>query len=235
MFSVNLSILIFWKKNLFFIEALLFKLIMNEFEDYDMEFKLVLIGNSSVGKSNILNRYTKDLFTLNTKSTLGVEFSAKSVRVGDQIVKAQIWDTAGQERYKSVTNTYYKNSKAAFIIYDITNKKSFEDVDSWYSDLKDKADSDIVIYLIGNKIDLESYRVVSETEGQQKAENYGIKFLETSAMINYNINKAFTSIIDDVYDASFMQKIDKVKIPNYSIVKVVANNTIKQQMKKSCC
>ena len=146
---------------------------MNDFDDYDMVVKLVLIGDSAVGKSNILNRYTKDQFTLNTKSTVGVEFAAKSVPVGDQIVKAQIWDTAGQERYKSVTNAYYKNSKGALIVYDITNKKSFDDVDSWYNDLKDKADSDTVLYLIGNKIDLESYRVVSETEGQQKAERLG--------------------------------------------------------------
>jgi Ras-related protein Rab-11A len=137
----------------------------------------VLIGDSATGKSNILNRYTKDQFSLNTKSTVGVEFGAKSLTFKEQIIKAQIWDTAGQERYKSVTNAYYKNAKGAFIVYDITNKQSFENVDSWLTELKAKADNDVVIFLIGNKIDLESYRVVSEIDGKQKADKLGILYL----------------------------------------------------------
>lgn len=147
---------------------------MNEYDDFDMVVKIVLIGDSAVGKSNILNRYTKDKFTLNSKSTVGVEFGAKCVTLKDQTIKAQIWDTAGQERYKSVTNAYFKNAKGAFITYDITNKQSFENVESWLTELKSKADQDVVIFLVGNKIDLQEFRVVSEKEGREKAQRLGI-------------------------------------------------------------
>jgi len=141
-------------------------------EDYDMIFKVVLLGDSGVGKSNILSRYLKNEFSYDTKTTVGVEFGAKSIEIEDFKIKAQIWDTAGQERYKSITNAYYKGAKGALLVYDITNKKTFENISKWVPELKNSGDKDVTIILVGNKIDLEEERQVSTEEGQKKAKEY---------------------------------------------------------------
>ena len=139
-------------------------------EDVDMIFKVVLVGDSGVGKSNILSRYLTDEFTLDSKSTVGVEFGAKKIKVNNLTVKAQIWDTAGQERYKSITNAYYKGAKGALLVYDISNRESFNNTTKWISELKLNGDKDITIILIGNKCDLEQSRQVSIEEGNLQAE-----------------------------------------------------------------
>ena len=141
-------------------------------EDYDMIFKVVLIGDSGVGKSNLLSRYLKNEFSYDTKTTVGVEFGAKKIEIDDMKIKAQIWDTAGQERYKSITNAYYKGAKGALLCYDITNKKSFESIDKWVPELKSSGDKDVTIVLVGNKIDLEQERVISTEEGTKKAQQH---------------------------------------------------------------
>jgi Ras-related protein Rab-11A len=146
---------------------------MNNEDDYDMIFKVVLIGDSGVGKSNILSRYIKDEFSIDTKTTVGVEFGCKRIEINDLRIKAQIWDTAGQERYKSITNAYYKGSKGAMIVYDITRRDTFDNVDRWLSELKANADSDVTIIIIGNKSDEEKERKVSREEALAKAEHYG--------------------------------------------------------------
>jgi Ras-related protein Rab-11A len=142
---------------------------MNSQDDYDLIFKVVLIGDSGVGKSNILTRYLKDEFSLNTKTTVGVEFGTKQIAVDDIKIKAQIWDTAGQERYRSITNAYYKGSKGALLVYDITKRNTFENVDRWLEEFKKNCDPDISIILIGNKCDLENDREVTVEEGQKKS------------------------------------------------------------------
>ncbi len=146
-------------------------------DDYDLIFKIVLIGDSGVGKSNILSRYLKNEFSIETKTTVGVEFGSKKMDVNGIKIKAQIWDTAGQERYKSITNAYYKGSKGAFIVYDITKPESFENVSKWISELKKNAEPDVTIILIGNKCDLTDEREVQTTDGQAKASDYGMIFL----------------------------------------------------------
>jgi len=143
-------------------------------EDVDMVFKVVLVGDSGVGKSNILSRYLTDEFTIDSKSTVGVEFGAKKLKVNNLTVKAQIWDTAGQERYKSITNAYYKGAKGALLVYDITNKESFTNTTRWISELKLNGDKDVTIILIGNKCDLEDKRQVTKDEGNNQAESYSI-------------------------------------------------------------
>jgi small GTP-binding protein len=143
-------------------------------EEYDMIFKVVLIGDSGVGKSNIMSRYLKDEFSIETKTTVGVEFGAKKIELNGNNIKAQIWDTAGQERYKSITNAYYKGSKGALLVYDITKKESFDNIDRWISELKNNGDPEVTIILIGNKSDLDSERQVSKEEGQTKSKQYGI-------------------------------------------------------------
>ena len=115
-------------------------------------------------------------------------------------IKAQIWDTAGQERYKSITNAYYKGSKGAFVVYDITRKETFDSVDKWIADLKQSGDKKITILLIGNKADLENQRVISKEQGEEKAKSFNLAFLETSAMNGQNLDTAFEMMIKEVYD-----------------------------------
>ncbi len=140
-------------------------------EDYDMILKIVLVGDSGVGKSNILLRYLKNDFDQNSKASVGVEFGSKKFIIDDCKIKGQIWDTAGQERYRSITNAYYKGAKGALLVYDITRESSFESVDKWIVDLKKNGDENIMIILIGNKNDLEDYRRISISQGEEKAQD----------------------------------------------------------------
>lgn len=146
-------------------------------DDYDMIYKVVLIGDSGVGKSNLLSMYTKNEFTQNTKTTVGVEFGTKKFVVDDSKIKAQIWDTAGQERYKSITSCYYKGAKGGIVVYDVTKKESFNNVDKWLQEFKKNADTDACYILLGNKCDLSNEREVSTEEALSKAETYSIIIL----------------------------------------------------------
>ena len=172
---------------------------MKDSDDFDMVVKIVVIGDSNVGKSNIVNRYTKDKFTEETKSTIGVEFGTKKIEIDNVKIKAQIWDTAGQERYKSVTNVYYKSAKGAIVVFDITEPESFSNVDEWIKELKTKADEECVIILVGNKIDLEHLRRVPQSDGIEKAKRYGLHYIETSACTSMNINQLFQTLIEGFF------------------------------------
>jgi len=141
-------------------------------DQYDYIYKIVLIGDSGVGKSNILSKYLTDTFTFDSKATVGVEFGSKNLELDGNKIKMQIWDTAGQERYKSITNAYYKGAKGALLVFDLTKKQTFDSVDKWISDLKTNGDEHITIILVGNKSDLEEQRQVSSEEARVKAELY---------------------------------------------------------------
>ncbi|XP_072976604.1 ras-related protein Rab11C [Typha angustifolia] len=167
--------------------------------EYDYLFKIVLIGDSGVGKSNILSRFTKNEFSLDSKSTIGVEFATKTLQIEGKTIKAQIWDTAGQERYRAITSAYYRGALGAFLVYDITKKQTFDNVQRWLRELRDHADSNIVIMMAGNKSDLKHLRAVSEDEAQLLAEKEGLSFLETSALEAVNIEKAFQTILTEIY------------------------------------
>ncbi|KVI09886.1 ras-related protein Rab2BV-like [Cynara cardunculus var. scolymus] len=167
--------------------------------EYDYLFKIVLIGDSGVGKSNILSRFTRNEFCLESKSTIGVEFATRTLQVEGKTVKAQIWDTAGQERYRAITSAYYRGAVGALMVYDITKKQTFENVQRWLRELRDHADSNIVIMLVGNKSDLNHLRAIPESEAQAMAEKDGLTFLETSALEANNVEKAFQTILLDIY------------------------------------
>ena len=186
---------------------------------YDMIFKIVLIGDTSVGKTNILSKYLTDEFDPESKATVGVEFGTKNFKIENNIVKVQIWDTAGQERYRSITNAYYKGAKGALLVYDITNKKSFDNLDRWISDLKTNGDEKISIVLLGNKSDLESQRVISTEEGKNKAELFKFAFMETSALNGSNIEKSFDELIKEVYkdNHELFEKQAKVEMKDKGI------------------
>ena len=159
--------------------------------------KYIIIGDSSVGKSNILLRYVHNSFNPEFLTTIGVEFGAKNIEINKKIFKIQIWDTAGQENFRSITRAYYKNSVCALIVYDITNRSSFENIISWIEDCKGQSPKSIFIFLFGNKNDLENERQVSYEEGLEFAKNNNIVFFETSAKTGKNISELFqTSAIE---------------------------------------
>ena len=180
---------------------------MEEDDQYDFIFKLVLIGDSGVGKTNILSRYLTNQFSASTQPTVGVEFGSKIIKKGEKLIKLQIWDTAGQERYKSITSAYYKGAKGAFVVYDISRKSTFDNVDKWINELKNNGSEDVFILLVGNKSDLNDQREISEEEVKKKAEVYNIAFCETSALKGNNIEFAFESLIDKI-----TEKLEKEKV-----------------------
>ena len=210
-------------------------------DNYDLIFKLVLIGDSGVGKTNILTRYTKNEFSLATQSTVGVEFGSKIIKKSDKLIKLQIWDTAGQERYKSITSAYYKGSKGAFVVYDISRKPTFENVDKWIGELKTNGSEDVLIMLVGNKSDLEDKREVQIDEVKKKAEQYKIAFCETSALDGKNIEHAFDSLIDEIAKKVEKDKVNEIKVSQESLPITLdtnekkENENDKKNNKKNCC
>lgn len=205
--------------------------------DYDYLFKIVLIGDSGVGKSNILSRFTRNEFCLESKSTIGVEFATRTLQVDGKTIKAQIWDTAGQERYRAITSAYYRGAVGAFLVYDITKKQTFDNVQRWLRELRDHADSNIVIMLAGNKSDLNHLRAVDEADGQTLAERDGLSFLETSALEAVNIEQAFQTILKEIYQIVSKKALAAqqaaIALPSQGTAINVADSP--GNLKKSCC
>ncbi|XP_020597495.1 ras-related protein RABA2a [Phalaenopsis equestris] len=168
-------------------------------EEYDYLFKIVLIGDSGVGKSNLLSRFTRNEFSLESKSTIGVEFATRTLQVEGRIIKAQIWDTAGQERYRAITSAYYRGALGAILVYDVTKPTTFENISRWLKELRDHADSNIVILLIGNKTDLKHLQAVASEDAQSYAEKESLSFIETSALDAINVEEAFQMILAEIY------------------------------------
>ena len=166
--------------------------------NFDYLLKFIIIGDSAVGKSNILLRYTNDSFSNEFQATIGVEFGAKNLIIDGKTYRVQIWDTAGQEQFRSITRAYYKNSVCACVVYDITNKTSFENIKSWLEDCKKKCPKSIYFVLIGNKSDLEGKREVTYEEGSIYAQKNGMIFFETSAKTGQNINEVFNKSTNDI-------------------------------------
>ncbi|XP_027064741.1 ras-related protein YPT3 [Coffea arabica] len=168
-------------------------------DEYDYLFKLVLIGDSGVGKSNLLSRFTRNEFNLESKSTIGVEFATRSLNVDSKVIKAQIWDTAGQERYRAITSAYYRGAVGALLVYDVTRRSTFENVERWLRELRDHTDPNVVVMLIGNKSDLRHLVAVSTEDGKALAERESLFFMETSALEATNVENAFAEVLTQIY------------------------------------
>ena len=204
-------------------------------DEYDYLFKLIIVGDTNVGKTNIMSKYIKDQFNITSKSTIGVEFGTKILEIDNKKVKAQIWDTAGQERYKSITSAYYKGAKGAFIVYDITNKSTFESVDKWIKDLNSYGDKNLTMLLIGNKSDLEDKRIINKEEGEEKAKSFELGFIETSAYNGDNIDQAFDIMLKEVlkrYKVDNDINNEELEAGNGNNIELVKKNETK---KKKCC
>ena len=166
--------------------------------NFNYLLKYIIIGDSGVGKSNILLRYQSNSFKEEFKTTVGVEFVSKTIDLNQSIYRIQIWDTAGQESFRSITRSYYKNSVCACIVYDISNYATFESIQSWIDDCTKQASNTILLFLIGNKKDLSENREVSYDEGEAFAKSHNMMFLETSAKTGENVNEIFDKSIRQI-------------------------------------
>ena len=187
---------------------------MSNNQEYDYLFKLLLIGNSSVGKSSLLVRFVDDVWEENFVPTIGVDFKLKTLDVNGKKVKLQIWDTAGQERFKNITASYYRGGNGVLVVYDITDRDSFENLNSWLIEIEKNASKNVYKLLIGNKSDLEDKRKVTYQEGKDFATSNGMQFIETSAKTDSKVKDAFELLTQEIIKANVtkdkgMEKKDK--------------------------
>lgn len=176
--------------------------------DYDFLFKLVLIGDSGVGKSCLLLRFADDAFTESYISTIGVDFRFRTVKIDKKTVKLQIWDTAGQERFRTITSAYYRGADGIIMVYDVTSKDSFDHVNDWMKEVNRYASDGTCKLLVGNKSDRTADRVVTEDQAKEFADELGIVFLETSAKSAKNVEEAFLTMAGELIKAKAAQGND---------------------------
>ncbi|KAI8647628.1 rab11 protein [Parasitella parasitica] len=175
---------------------------------YDYLFKVVMIGDSGVGKTNLMMRFTRNEFNLEPKSTLGIEFVVANIKLDGKDIKTQIWDTAGHERVRELPNAYYHGAVGALLVYDISQRSTFKSVGRWLTDLRKHADPDIVIALVGNKSDIGHARAVPTEEAKQFASENGLSFIETSALSASNVEVSFQSTLAEIYRMQSSQALE---------------------------
>jgi small GTP-binding protein len=189
----------------------------------DCIYKVLLLGDSTVGKTCVLLKYTDKIFQETHMMTIGLDYRLKVMQLqSGKEVKLQIWDTAGQDRFRSITKNYYKGSHGIILIYDVTSLKTFENVKSWVSQIHEEISDKVVIYLVANKIDMDDLRKVTKEEGKKLAEELDVPFVETSAKTGENIDYIFSDI---------SERIDKV----FGNIQRVAHNKTYKAPGKKCC
>lgn len=200
--------------------------------EYDYLFKLLLIGDSGVGKSCILLRFADDTFTESYISTIGVDFKIRTVGLGEKTIKLQIWDTAGQERFRTITSSYYRGAQGIIVVYDCTDQESFNNVKQWLEEIDRYACDNVNKLLVGNKSDLTTKKVVDYATAESYAKQLNIPFLETSAKNAVNVEQAFMTMAKDIMNrvgatTSPVSNMDKVQIDN--------GKSIESNKAGSCC
>ena len=203
-------------------------------ENYDFIFKVLLLGNSDVGKSSLLLRYVDSVWSDTFVPTIGVDFKVKTIEIGGKKVKLQIWDTAGQERFRTVVSTYFRGAHGIFLIYDITNRDSFKNLENWLIEIEKNASENVLKILIGNKNDLEDERDITPDEGKAFANRNGMQFIETSAKMNTNVNEAFETLGKLMIEFNSQQK--QAMTQDKKDKKVLGASSGKNlNTKKGCC
>lgn len=180
---------------------------------YDLLFKLLLIGDSGVGKTCILFRFSEDAFNTTFISTIGIDFKIKTIELRGKKIKLQIWDTAGQERFHTITTSYYRGAMGIMLVYDITNAKSFDNIAKWLRNIDEHATEDVERMILGNKCDMSDKRVISKERGEAIAREHSIRFLETSAKTNINVEQAFVQLAESILDKTNVQELKPTPFP----------------------
>ena len=202
-------------------------------QDYEFIFKVLLLGNSNVGKSSLFLRFVDDIWNDTFVPTIGVDFKIKTFEIDSKKIKMQIWDTAGQERFKNIIASYYRGAHGILLLYDVTDKDSFKNLSNWLIEIEKNASKNVLKVLIGNKSDLEDKRLVSYNQGKEFADTYGLKFIETSTKKNLNVNEAFETLGRELMIASADKKISNQKQNKKISVAKAQDLNIKK--KDGCC
>jgi len=191
---------------------------MAEYSNPLRKFKVVFLGEQSVGKTSLITRFMYDSFDTTYQATIGIDFLSKTMYLEDRTVRLQLWDTAGQERFRSLIPSYIRDSTVAVVVYDITNATSFQQVNKWIDDVRTERGHDVIIMLVGNKTDLADKRQVPIDEGEKKAQDLNVMFIETSAKAGYNVKQLFKRIaaalpgMDSAADAKANEDLIEVKL-----------------------
>ena len=199
-------------------------------EHYDFIWKVVLIGDTGVGKTNLLSRYTRNEFDAESKTTIGVEFSTRNMVIKGKTIRAQIWDTAGQERYRAITSVYYRQAVGALVVYDITKKPTFENLEKWLKELRQHADPNVCVMIVGNKTDLRPQRTILHEEGRAFADEHHYSFIETSALDSTNVGEAFNNLLVDI----FKKQVEDTEAKSDTTSRVVPNDNSPNEGQCGC-
>ena len=202
-------------------------------QDYEFIFKVLLLGNSNVGKSSLFLRFVDDVWNDTFVPTIGVDFKIKTFEIDSKKIKMQIWDTAGQERFKNIISSYYRGAHGILLLYDVTDKESFKNLSNWLIEIEKNASKNILRILIGNKCDLEDKRVITHAQGKEFADTYGLKFIETSAKKNLNVSEAFETLGRELMNAGAEKKIEKQK--ENKKISVAKAQDLTTQNRTGCC
>ena len=202
---------------------------------YSPIYKVILVGDSGVGKTCLLSMYVKGVCE-QTIPTIAVEFCTKEIELYDGTkIKVQLWDTAGQERFKSLAMTYYRKAFGILLLFDVTKKSSFNACKNYLEEVRNNSDKKCVIYLVGNKIDLENERQISKEEAENFAKNENIKYIETSAVKNMKVTEVFTSLLNNIYQVKTEDDKSKLFLKNTNPIELQKNHNLYKNPENSCC
>ena len=216
-----------------------YEILPDDYTQYDLSFKIIVIGDSGVGKSCLTNKATKNVFEDTYNATVGFEFFSFNLKLDDKIIKLQIWDTCGQELYRSLITNFYRNSSLAVMVYAINNRESFENIDVWLKELRTHSNPDTKVFLIGNKVDLEEERVIKREQGEEYSkENKFNIFMEASAKSGFNAQQIFVEAARILYEDYLKYKrndsVGTFKPINENNNQKINNNT-NTSKKAGCC
>ena len=206
---------------------------MNSEQEAQIVLKLLLLGDSSVGKTSILLKYISNKFDESSISTVGVDYMDKIIDYNKFKIKLQIWDTSGEEKFRTITKNFYRNADGLLVVFDLTKKESYDHIKSWINEAKENNDK-LKTILIGNKLDLKDERIVAIDVAKQFAEKNNLKYIETSAKDGTNINESFQAIIDLLFDGKSSEEILHEFTKQDSSLSVV-DDSMEVKKKKACC
>ena len=200
----------------------------------DLYLKIILIGDISVGKTNLLTKYTEQSFSKNNLSTIGIEFKEKVINFQNKKIALQIWDTSGQERYNSIVESFYKNSNGILFVFDVTNKDSLENIKRWLLN-SEVVKSDAKKILVGNKIDLADQRVINKEEMEKFGQLENMDSFETSAKTGENVDKIFEELTKKILENKSEEEMNKLFSKNTQNLSILSEASTKKGIKKKCC